>query len=271
MQPGVICVICVISHSKLLDCSDRSFDSVSIGAFPSLELLSPAIQRPALTSRLRPDAAERAPAWPAARTPPAAHTSLRCSAPERLPCRSSARSTMTSFRRRPPPSVLRPPSSASCSFCIFVARPYAARTTGMHSLGRGGEPSAEFEAETPPATTSLRPRIATARPAYALHPPNRGRPQSASANAKTTSADQTASFHRLEMISFDSKNRDSSPSPRSSESGERTLLSTDDAAKPPGRQSQPCAAARSAWVSVLRPGSDDGFGRFTSLSPPGAK
>jgi hypothetical protein len=70
---------------------------------------------------------------------------------------------------RPPPIVdfrsakvcLPPPSSC----CTFVARPYATKTTGTHSLGRGGEPSAQFEAETPPASTSLCPRIAKARPA----------------------------------------------------------------------------------------------------------
>jgi hypothetical protein len=33
------------------------------------------------------------------------------------------------------------------SFCIFVARPYATRTTGTHPLGRDVEPRPEFEAE----------------------------------------------------------------------------------------------------------------------------
>ena len=60
--------------------------------------------------------------------------------------------------------------SGPISFCRFVARPYAIRTTGIHSLGRSDESSARFDAETPPASTSRRPGIATARSATRATP-----------------------------------------------------------------------------------------------------
>ena len=55
----------------------------------------------------------------------------------------------------PPSSMFNRPHRSTTSFCTFVARPYATRTTGTPSFGRGGEPSPEFEAETRRASTSL--------------------------------------------------------------------------------------------------------------------
>ncbi len=114
-------------------------------------------------------------------------------------------------RLRSPPFAFRPDIRLT-SFCTFVARPYATRTTGTDLLGCSGEPTAEFEARTPPASKSLCPGTAAVRPT------TRATPKSGSTRRPQVKLRQWLRLIRQllapwrEMMPNDAKTRRPSPS-----------------------------------------------------------